>query len=160
MKISNVIFESIILAIVSIFVGMIFESNKIFFFIPANYLPSVVEVVKEGNVVGIVFLGIMTSVIAAFFEELIFRFLPFKVWSKWLKTVPYWLMGFFTAFFFALVHTNTKNGFEFPLLQFILGLYLWSLIRYKNGYRLAATGHFIFNLTIFITMAIFSPFLL
>jgi len=156
MKTNKVILESVVLAIVSMFVNIILESNEIFFFLPANYQPDLIEAVAEGNIVGIIFLGIVVSIIAAFTEEFFFRFLPYKLWSGLFKAVPYWLAGLATAFLFALLHTNQKNGFEFPLIQFVFGLYLWSLIGYKKGYRLAVVSHMTFNMTIFISVAIFS----
>lgn len=140
-------------------VGVILEWSKILFLVaesPPEKFRLEDEAVIGGDIFLIMFIGIINSVFASFLEEFIFRFLPFKVWGKWLRPIPYWLMGFFTSLVFALAHTNIRNGFEFPLIQFISGLYFWSLIRYEKGYWLATISHLVQNLTMYVALALAS----
>lgn len=148
MKIKRIVVESVLLAIVALFVGTILEKANIYYFLPANYLPSLVELFKNMRIFGIIFYFITFGLIAVLIEEAIFRLIPYLLLGKNLKPLVYWILGIITSLLFSISHTNLKNGFEFPLIQFSVGLYLWSLIRKEKGYRLAVLSHFTFNFII------------
>lgn len=155
MKVKKIIVESVLLAVVALFVGTILEKTNIYYFLPANYLPSLVELFKNMRIFGILFYFFTFGLIAVLVEEAIFRLIPYFLLGKNLKFLAYWTLGIVTSLLFSISHTNLKNGFEFPLIQFSVGLYLWSLIRNEKGYKLAVISHFTFNFTILLVGILF-----
>lgn len=127
------------------------------FFIDEESIPFAEEF--EQGKYGLILASFLTvGLIVSGVEELIFRLLPYKVYKKYLSKTPYWVMGVITASLFAFVHTNLFDDFEFPLAQFMLGMYLWKLIRLKDGYNLAFVSHYIYN--IYVSLLVFGAALI
>lgn len=145
MKIGRVIFESVSLTIVTVLSILIMEGARVYIFIPSHYLPGLVEMVKDKDVLTLVIYLSTIGLIIVGIEEIIFRLVPYLIFKKTLKRTSFWILGVVMSVIFAIAHTSFKYGFNFPLFQFVAAMYFWSLIRYPKGYGLAVVSHLIYN---------------
>lgn len=92
-----------------------------------------------------------TLILFVFFEELFFRYFPFKTWKFFFRgNTSFWIVGVLTSTVFALAHMAFELGSMIAFPQFFSGMYFWHLIRQDSGFKLAFLSHCFYNL-IFIT---------
>ncbi|MFC1649702.1 CPBP family intramembrane glutamic endopeptidase [Patescibacteria group bacterium] len=93
----------------------------------------------------------VTLLLFVFVEELVFRYIPYRVWRRFFSNnKSFWLFGITTSLLFAAMHMGpmSKETLAFP--QLLSGLYFWHLIRKQKGFKLVLLSHTMYNL-MFIT---------
>ena len=114
-----------------------------------GFVPGSIEAVDgiDDNLsVGILFLGVIPAVIAAFAEELTFRYLLFGKFKPIALKV---LMFIVSSLLFGLVHYNNVDGNLVQLIPYVaMGAYFAAVYAVSKNIWFAIGTHFIYNTSI------------
>lgn len=147
MSFKKAILQTTILFFLLLLLATLLDKLGFKFLLPDKPIIDFEKLIKEEGVGIFTITTLLLLLPAVFIEEVFFRLLPYKLFKKIIhRTVPYWIVGMITAALFSMIHTNSLDGLEFPLAQFIMGLYFWALIKLKKGFKLVLVNHLYYNL--------------